>query len=69
MATIALMTVSDGRASVHQGIAAFAAASEERIAAALTERGHSIVRARELLWTNELAVARGAAARRCARPT
>jgi L-fucose isomerase len=57
VATVGLLTVSDGRASVHRDIAAFATGVEDRIAAALEEAGHSVVRARELVWTNELAVA------------
>jgi L-fucose isomerase len=56
MATVGLLTVSDGRRSVHSGIADFASGVEDRIAAALTEQGHTTVRARELVWTNELAV-------------
>lgn len=56
MATVGLLTVSDGRASVHRGIAAFARDIEDAIAAALGRQGHSVVRAREPVWTNELAV-------------
>jgi L-fucose isomerase len=56
MATVGLLTVSDGRASVHRDIAAFAAVVEDRIAAALERSGHTIVRAQEVVWTNELAV-------------
>lgn len=57
MPTVGLLTVSDGRDSVHRGIAGFAAEVEEQIALALAEQGNTVVRARELVWTNELAVA------------
>ncbi|MBA2546369.1 MAG: L-fucose/L-arabinose isomerase family protein [Solirubrobacterales bacterium] len=56
MPTVGLLTVSDGRASVHRDVAGFAAAVEERITISLSEAGHTVVRARELIWTNELAV-------------
>lgn len=56
MPKVALLTVSDGRPSVHGGVASFAAGVEERIAGALEEAGHAVVRARETVWTNELAV-------------
>lgn len=56
MAVVGLMTVSDGRRSVHQGIAGFASGIEDRIAAFLEHEGHTVVRATETIWTNELAV-------------
>src|SRR3954449_11711706 len=56
MATVGLLTMSDGRASVHRDIASFAAGVEDRIANKLTQAGHTVIRARELVWTNELAV-------------
>ncbi|HET7571205.1 MAG TPA: L-fucose/L-arabinose isomerase family protein [Gaiellaceae bacterium] len=56
MAKVGLLTVSDGRASVHGQIASFAEEVESRIAAALATSGHEVVRAREPVWTNELAV-------------
>ena len=56
MATVGLMTVSDGRRAVHDGIAGFALGVEDRIARALGEQGHAVVRAESLVWTNELAV-------------
>lgn len=56
MATVGLVTVSDGRASVHSGIAEFAGGVEQQLAEALEELGHAVVRAPELVWTNELAV-------------
>src|SRR5579885_3174727 len=56
MPKVALMTVSDGRASVHRDVEAFASDSEARIAHALREAGHKVVRAEHVVWTNELAV-------------
>jgi L-fucose isomerase len=57
MATVALMTVSDGRQSVHQGIQGFAASVEDRIAVRLSEAEHTVIRASQIVWTNALAVA------------
>ncbi len=59
LAKVALLTVSDGREPVHAEIAGFAARVEGEIAAALSERGHEVVRANELVWRSELAVAEG----------
>jgi L-fucose isomerase len=56
MPNVALMTVSDGRAAVHRGIAGFAADVEHRIAHALQQSGHYVVRAEDVVWTSELAV-------------
>lgn len=56
MPRVGLLTVSDGRASVHRDVQAFAGEVESRIAAALERDGHTVVRAREIVWTNELAV-------------
>ena len=56
MATVGLLTVSDGRPSVHEEIASFAASVEQRIAAVLQAGGHHVARAHEIVWTNELAV-------------
>src|SRR5579863_6965513 len=56
MPTVGLLTVSDGRASVHHDVAAFATGVEDRIALALEEEGHAVVRAQQPVWTNELAV-------------
>jgi L-fucose/D-arabinose isomerase len=57
MAVVGLITVSDGRAAVHAGVAGFAAEMEDALARALEAVGHEVVRARETVWTNELAVA------------
>jgi L-fucose isomerase len=56
MATVGLLTVSDGRESVHKDVETFALGVETRIARALEALGHNVVRAREVVWTNELAV-------------
>jgi L-fucose isomerase len=59
MPKVALLTVSDGRASVHRDIEKFASDVEGRIAHALQEAGHDVVRAENVVWTNELAVSEG----------
>jgi L-fucose isomerase len=58
MAVVGLLTVSDGRASVHEGagVGAFAQSVERRVAATLEAAGHRVARADEIVWTNELAV-------------
>lgn len=56
MAIVGLLTVSDGRESVHRDVKAAAATVEQRIAAAVEQAGHTVARAHELIWTNELAV-------------
>ncbi len=55
MARIGLLTISDGRGFVHRDIEAFARSTEDSVAAALTSAGHEVVRASELVSTNELA--------------
>jgi L-fucose isomerase len=57
MARIAVMTVSDGRESVHRDIEAFGLGVQERVVAALRERGHEVEPAPEPIWTNDGAVA------------
>jgi L-fucose/D-arabinose isomerase len=56
MARVALLTVSDGRESVHRGVESFAAGVEGRIADALRQRGHDVECAASIVWTNDLAV-------------
>ena len=56
MARVAVLTVSDGRASVHSQIATFASDVEQRIATALIEAGHDVLRARSIVTSNEAAV-------------
>ena len=69
MATVGLLTVSDGRKSVHRDISAFAADVEGQIARALEMAGHTVVRANELVWTNELAVSEARRIADARRPT
>ena len=54
MAHVALLTVSDGREGVHRDVGPFASSVEARIAHALEQAGHEVVRAREIVWTNEI---------------
>jgi L-fucose isomerase len=49
--------MSDGREGVHRDIEKFARRVEAEISASLEEAGHAVVRAREVVWTNRLAVA------------
>jgi L-fucose isomerase len=56
MATVGLITVSDGRPAVHAGVSGFAGEVESRIAAALEACGHRVARAPEVVCSNELAV-------------
>ena len=56
MAVVGLLTVSDGRRSVHEGIVEFTKRIEDRIAGFLEADGHTVHRASEPIWTNELAV-------------
>jgi L-fucose isomerase len=56
---IGVMTVSDGRASVHKDLERFCLESQRRVAAALRERGHSLTEAEATVWTNDGAVAQG----------
>ncbi|QBD78871.1 fucose isomerase [Ktedonosporobacter rubrisoli] len=55
MARIGIITFSDGRDFVHRDLAEFDRGVENKIAQALTEKGHEVVRAEEVVWTNELA--------------
>ena len=66
MATVGVLTVSDGRRTVHEDVEAFCRGAEDRLADALRGRGHEVVRAERVVWTNESAVAeaRRIAARR-----
>lgn len=56
MTTVGLLTVSDGRPSVHREIAGFSAAVEDRIAARIREAGYDVVRGLAQISDNELAV-------------
>jgi L-fucose isomerase len=55
MARVGILTMSDGREGVHRDIEKFALGIEERIASALEESGHEVVRASGPVWTNALA--------------
>ena len=55
MARVGILTMSDGREGVHRDIEGFALGVEKRIASALEDAGHEVVRAREPVWTNALA--------------
>ena len=57
MATIAVMTVSDGRSYVHQEIEAFGLAVQQRIVRALAGAGHRVVTATSDIHSNASAVA------------
>ena len=59
MAKIGILTFSDGRDFVHEGagVEVFARNVEAEVVSALEAVGHVVVRAREIIWTNRLAVA------------
>jgi L-fucose/D-arabinose isomerase len=56
MTTVGLLTISDGRPSVHEEITGFSAGVEDRIAARLEQAGYTAFRGREQISNNELAV-------------
>jgi L-fucose/D-arabinose isomerase len=56
MPTVGLLTVSDGRPAIQRKLGTFVQGVQERIAAALESHGYAVVLAREVVWTNELAV-------------
>ena len=56
MARVGLLTMSDGRASVHGDVEPFARGAEDRVAGALEAHGHEVLRGHEVVWTNEGAV-------------
>src|ERR687894_215643 len=55
MARVGLLTFSDGRDFVHADIKTFGQDVEGRIAQALEQAGHEVIRATEPIWTNTLA--------------
>ncbi len=57
MPHIGVLTVSDGRLSVHRDLERFCTDSQQQVARALRERGHTVTEAVATVWTNELAVA------------
>jgi len=56
VARVGILTFSDGRESVHRDVEKFARGVENGVAAALEAAGHEVVRAREIVWSNRLAV-------------
>jgi L-fucose isomerase len=56
MTKVGLLTVSDGRPSVHQEVTGFSAGVEDRIAGRLEQAGYEVVRGQEQLWTTDRAV-------------
>lgn len=64
MARIGVISFSDGRDYVHDGIAGFVQSTEDTLAAHLAVGGHEVIRGSQPVWTNELAtsVAREVAA-------
>lgn len=57
MARLGILTVSDGRPSVHQDLENFVLGSQERLSNALSARGHSVICAERLVSSNHDAVA------------
>jgi L-fucose isomerase len=57
VALVGIVSFSDGRDFVHQELQEFVRGLEDRLAGALKAAGHEVVRAREVVWTNRLAVA------------
>src|SRR5437763_15564029 len=55
MARVGLLCFSDGRDFVHNDVKAFGLDVEGRIAQALEQAGHEVIRASEPIWTNTLA--------------
>lgn len=56
MSVVGLLSVSDGRPAVHRDLEAYVKGVEDRIAASFEAEGHSVVRGREIVWSNDLAV-------------
>jgi L-fucose/D-arabinose isomerase len=56
VAKVGILTFSDGRDFVHEDVEKFCRDVEGDIAGALENAGHEVVRAREVVWTNRLAV-------------
>jgi L-fucose isomerase len=56
VARVGLITFSDGRDFVHRDLAGFTREVEDEIAAVLGEAGHEVLRAQEVVWTNDGAV-------------
>ena len=56
VAKVGILTFSDGRDFVHKDVEKFSRDVEGDIAGALENAGHEVVQAREVVWTNRLAV-------------
>jgi L-fucose/D-arabinose isomerase len=56
MTKVGLLTVSDGRPSVHREVTDFSAGVEARIAERLEQAGYEVVRGQEQIWTADRAV-------------
>jgi L-fucose isomerase len=56
VAKIGILTMSDGREFVHRRTERFVRNVEGEVAAALEAAGHEVIRGREPVWTNRLAV-------------
>jgi L-fucose isomerase len=59
MATVGLLSFSDGRRFAHDIVRDEITAAETAIRGVLEERGHEVIPAAELIWSNELAVREG----------
>jgi L-fucose/D-arabinose isomerase len=57
VARVGVLTFSDGREFVHRDLATFTREVEDELAGALRGAGHEVVRAEEVVWTNESATA------------
>ena len=55
MAKVGLLTFCDGRDFVVADVGDFCRRVEDEVAGRLAAAGHAVVRAREIVWTNELA--------------
>jgi L-fucose isomerase len=57
MPTVGLLTLSDGRPSVHADVGPFAVEVQTRIAATLAAHGHRVIEATDVIHRNDQAVA------------
>ncbi|MGH9104301.1 MAG: L-fucose/L-arabinose isomerase family protein [Acidimicrobiales bacterium] len=56
MTRVGILTFSDGRRFVHQGLSGFVSEMETRIAGALEASGHEVARGTEVITSNDMAV-------------
>jgi L-fucose isomerase len=59
MARVGILSFSDGRDFVHQGVASFVADAEQKLAAALAGMGHEVVRGGDPITSSGTAVSQG----------